>query len=155
MTMKRRLFLKGSLAAGAVGMAVGAGLLMPGTLLATWNKTAFEAKSLEEAMKAAGIDGAEDSADIKIKAPSLAENGAEVLVTVSASMADVSQIAILAAANNQPLNSTYELGKGAQPYVSTRIKMGESGDVIAIVKAGGKVFTSRKTVRVTIGGCGG
>lgn len=33
---KRRVFLKGTLAAGTVGVAVGAGLLAPSKLLAAW-----------------------------------------------------------------------------------------------------------------------
>ena len=42
---KRRLFLKASLSAGAVGIAVGAGLLAPGAVLAAWDATAFKAES--------------------------------------------------------------------------------------------------------------
>ncbi|MCB1874458.1 MAG: thiosulfate oxidation carrier protein SoxY, partial [Chromatiales bacterium] len=38
---------------------------------------------------------------------------------------------------------------------STRIKMGKTGDVVAVVKSGGKLYSARKSVKVTIGGCGG
>ena len=40
MNTKRRVFLKGSLAAGTVGIAVGAGLLTPQAVLAAWPKAA-------------------------------------------------------------------------------------------------------------------
>jgi sulfur-oxidizing protein SoxY len=36
-----------------------------------------------------------------------------------------------------------------------RIKMGATGDVIAVVKAGGKMLSAKKEVKVTVGGCGG
>ena len=155
MTMKRRMFLKGSLAAGTVGVAVGAGLLTPGSVLAAWPKAALEAKTVEDALKAAGMSGATESGDIKIKAPDIAENGAVVPVTISTKMSGVTNIGLVVEKNGTPLTSTYELGKGAQPYVSTRIKMGKTSDVIAVVKAGGKVMSAKKEVKVTIGGCGG
>jgi sulfur-oxidizing protein SoxY len=154
--MKRRVFLKGSLAAGAVGAAVGAGLLTPQAVLAAWPKNAFEAKKAEDALSALmGTASTTATGDITVKAPDIAENGAVVPVTVSTSIAGVESIAILAEKNPSPLSATFNLGKGAQGFVSTRIKMGKTGDVIGVVKAGGKLFAARKSVKVTIGGCGG
>ena len=77
---KRRVFLKRSAASGAVAVAVGAGLLTPQMVLAEWNKAAFESKSVEDVAKnLMGLEGAaEESADINIKAPDIAENGAVV-----------------------------------------------------------------------------
>ncbi len=156
MNTKRRVFLKGSLAAGTVGVAVGAGLLAPQAVLAAWPQAAFEAKSIDDALKAA-MGGASNTASdaIKIKAPDIAENGAVVPVSVSSSIADVTSIALLAEGNASPLVATFNLGAGALPDVSTRIKMGKTSDVIAIVKAGDKLHSARKSVKVTIGGCGG
>ena len=48
--MKRRLFLKGSMAAGAVGAAVGAGLLTPQAVLADWPEAEFAAKALADTL---------------------------------------------------------------------------------------------------------
>ncbi len=39
--------------------------------------------------------------------------------------------------------------------MSTRIKMGKTSEVHAVVKAGGKLYSATKEVKVTIGGCGG
>ena len=155
MTMKRRTFLKGSLAAGTVGVAVGAGLLTPSTVLAAWPKDAMEARGMEAALKATGMDGAKEDKGIKIKAPDIAENGAVVPITVSSKIAGATTVGIFAKENGTPLTSSYSLGKGTEPYVSTRIKMGKTSDIIAVVKAGGKVYSNAKNVKVTIGGCGG
>jgi sulfur-oxidizing protein SoxY len=154
--IKRRVFLKGSLAAGTVGAAVGAGLLAPQAVIAEWNEKAFHATSVDDALTAT-MGSASNSASeaIKIKAPDIAENGAVVPVSVSSDMADVESIALLAAGNNTPLVATFTLGAGAVANVSTRIKMGKTGDVIAVVKSGGKLHSARKSVKVTIGGCGG
>lgn len=156
MNMKRRVFLKGSMAASTLGLAVGAGLLAPQAVLAAWPKGAFEAKDVGGALDGAmGASVSEASDDIKIKAPDIAENGAVVPVTVSSGIEGAESIAILAEANNSPLVAVFNMGAGAQAFASTRIKMGKTGNVIAVVKAGGKLHSARKSVKVTIGGCGG
>jgi len=155
MSMKRRTFLKGTLAAGTVGMAVSAGLLTPRAVMAAWPKDAFEAKSMDEAMQATVGSTSASAGDISIKAPDIAENGAVVPVTVSTSISGVESISIFAKENGNPLTSSYMLGSNTEGFVSTRIKMGKTSDVIAVVKADGKLYNATKEVKVTIGGCGG
>src|SRR6056300_889904 len=143
--MKRRVFLKGSLAAGTVGVAVSAGLLAPQAVMAAWPKAEFEAKKMGDLGSASG--------DINVKAPDIAENGAVVPITVTHSM-NADSVAIYASSNGSPLVAQFT-GPGAQKSVSTRIKMGKTGDVVAVVKSGGKMQHAKKSVKVTIGGCGG
>jgi sulfur-oxidizing protein SoxY len=76
-------------------------------------------------------------------------------VTVESGISGIESIALIASANGTPLVASFNLGEGAEGFVSTRIKMGKTGDVIAVCKAGGKMFSARKGVKVTIGGCGG
>jgi sulfur-oxidizing protein SoxY len=155
--MKRRSFLKGTLATGAAAVAVNAGLLTPSVVLADWNKTAFDAKKIDEAIKAVfGTSATAESGDLILKAPEIAENGAVTPVTVDASkMSGVESIAILADKNPTPLVCVYNFSGSALGYVSTRIKMGETMNVIAVAKAGGKLYKTQQQVKVTIGGCGG
>jgi len=156
MNSKRRTLLKGTLAAGAVSVAASAGLLAPRTVLAAWPKSAFSAKGVDDSLNALyGMKGAANSGSIKLKAPDIAENGAVVPVTVSSSIANAESISIFVAKNPQPLTSSYALGSGTQAYVATRIKMGKTSDVVAVIKAGGKLYSAKKEVKVTIGGCGG
>ena len=91
MSIQRRTILKGALASSAVGVAVGAGLLAPQQVLAAWSKEAFEAKAVGDALKALGLAGAAASADVTVKAPDIAENGAVVPVTVESTMKDVQE----------------------------------------------------------------
>lgn len=156
MNMKRRVFLKGSLASGMVAVAVGAGLLNPRQVLAAWPKDAFEAKNVNDAMSGMfGTDLAPASDAIKLDAPDIAENGAVVPVKVTVEMANVESITIIAENNQTPLIASFNLAASTQGFISTRIKMGKTSNVIAVVKAGGKVYSARKEVKVTIGGCGG
>ena len=156
MNMKRRVFLKGSLASGMVAVAVGAGVLSPRQVLAAWPKDAFEAKNVNDAMNGLlNTDLAPASDAIKLEAPDIAENGAVVPVKVTASMDNVESITIISEKNQTPLIASFNLVAGTHGFVSTRIKMGKTSNVIAVVKAGGKVYSARKEVKVTIGGCGG
>ena len=156
LSSKRRTLLKGGVAAGSVGLAVGAGVLAPRVLWAEWPQGAFTAKSTADAVAALLGEGAsEASSQIEVKAPDIAENGAVVPVTVSSTLEQVQSISILADKNATPLIGSFELPEGTEAYVSTRIKMAQTGDVIAVVKAGGKLYSARKNVKVTIGGCGG
>ena len=154
--MKRRTFLKGSVAAGAVSAAVGAGLLTPRMVLAAWPTAAFEAKSVDSALDAlAGSHALEGSDKISIRAPDIAENGAVVPVSVTTSIDGAESISILAEKNAAPMTASFVLGAGTEGFVSTRIKMGKTSNLIAVVKSGGKLHSARKEVKVTIGGCGG
>jgi len=61
MNIQRRILLKGSIAAGSLGVAVGAGLLAPKMVLAAWNEAAFAAKEVPDALNARlGSSGAGD-----------------------------------------------------------------------------------------------
>jgi sulfur-oxidizing protein SoxY len=152
--MKRRLFLQQSMAAGAMGMLVGAGLLTPKAVLAAWPQEAFQAKNLSDALKALlGSDATEASAEIKLTAPEIAENGAVVPIKVETGLANVESITLVAINNPLPLVASFKMGEGAAAYAATRIKMGKSGDVIAVVKSDGKLYTAQSEVKVTVGGC--
>jgi len=151
MNQLRRTFLKLSGAA----LAVGAGLLKSGAALAAvWNKTAFESKAVADALKNLGAANLIDSKDIIITAPDIAENGAVVPIAVTSRIANTQSISIIAEKNPFPLSSTFDIANGAEGYVSTRLKMSETSNVRAVVKADGKFYTVVKEVKITIGGCG-
>jgi sulfur-oxidizing protein SoxY len=149
---KRRLLLRGTLGAGALA---GAGLLAPKAVLAAWSEAAFSAKSTDAAMQALLGGQAQASDAVTIKAPDIAENGAVVPITVETTAANVESISIFIANNPSPLAANFVLGAGATGYAATRVKMGKTSDVVAVVKAGGVLQSATKEVKVTIGGCGG
>ena len=156
MNQNRRVLLKGTFAAGATGIAISAGLLTPKTVLAAWPKAAFEAKDANAAIEASlGSSTTTESSDVKLKAPDIAENGAVVPITVNSDIPNTEAISIVVKENGTPLAATFNLGPTTKGFVSTRIKMGKTSDVTAVVKAGGKLYSASKNVKVTIGGCGG
>ncbi|MGQ9861264.1 MAG: thiosulfate oxidation carrier protein SoxY [Thiobacillaceae bacterium] len=156
MNHQRRQVLKGAAAAGTIGVAMAAGLLKPTAVYAApWNQAGFESRSLADALKAIGATDAAQSAQITVKAPDIAENGAVVPVEVISAIPATESIAIIGEKNNLPLVAHFDLMNGAEGFVSTRIKLGSTSNVRAVVKAGGKMYTAAKEVKVTIGGCGG
>jgi len=157
MNNSRRIFLRGTLAGSLVTVAVGTGLLVPGKVLAAWPEAAFGAKNQKDALKALlGSASTVDSKQVKIKAPAIAENGAVVPITVSADFDNLESISLMALENAMPLVVSFKMTKGVNSSVSTRIKMGKTSEVVALARtADGKVYSTRASVKVTLGGCGG
>jgi sulfur-oxidizing protein SoxY len=155
MNNQRRHFLKLTGRVGALAAAFAAGLAASGQArAASWNKAGFESKALVDVMKSLGATGAVESKDIVITAPDIAENGAVVPVAVTSKLPNTQQISIVAEKNPFPLAATFDVSGGGEGYVSARIKMGQTSDVWAVVKADGKYFTARKEIKITVGGCG-
>jgi len=139
----------------AIAAAGAAGMLRPvRAWTAPWNKAGFESKALGDALKSLGAASATESRDIVITAPDIAENGAVVPIAVTSRIPGTQQISIVAEKNPFPLAATFDIAGGGEGYVSTRIKMSQTSDVWAVVKADGKYFTARKEVKITVGGCG-
>lgn len=147
--MNRRDWIRSTLALGAVAMS-----LPLRALAAIWNKPAFDAQSVEGAMQGLHIDKAGETRDIVLIAPDMAENGAIVQVEVESRIPNTEAIAILVDKNPTPLIANFMFSNGADPYVITRIKMAETSELKAIVKAGGQYYSVTKKVEVALGGCG-
>ncbi|MFO8024415.1 thiosulfate oxidation carrier protein SoxY [Thiohalophilus sp.] len=152
----RRLFLKGTMAAGTLAVAAGANLLTPGQVLAAWPEKAFNAEKMDAALaEMEGTTGLVESDRITVKTPDIAENGAVVSVTIRTDLPDAESISVYVPVNAFPLTASYELTEQFDGEITGRIKMAKTSDVIAVVKAGDKLYTAKREVKVTLGGCGG
>jgi sulfur-oxidizing protein SoxY len=151
--LERRKALKTGGGLGLLGLLAAVGLIQPGVALAEWQKAAFDARTMDEALTALGVGLPENSAAIQLTAPEVAENGAVVPVTVESSLARTEQISILVDKNPTMLVSSFTYPEGTEGYLSTRIKMAQTATVIALVKAGGKFYRASREVKVTAGGC--
>lgn len=130
--------------------------LFPQYALAAYNKTAFEAKTLADVLKALGAGAPVESKDVTIGGPDIAENGAVVPLTASTVLPGVKQILILVEKNPAAMIALFNLTASVEANVATRAKMGQSSDVYAVaIMADGKVLFAKKEVKVTLGGCGG
>lgn len=155
--MKRRDFNKSLVAVSALGAAASFGFLPGAVSAAAWPTSAFDAESMDDALNALyGTTEAESSDAISFKAPDIAENGAVVPVSITADLPNVEHVALLVETNPSPLAATFEIPSPGPTTVGTRIKMGKTSPLIAMVKADGKLYKAvSNEVKVTIGGCGG
>lgn len=156
MTPDRRAVLQAGSAAGLQAALAALGLLPAGPAAAqTFSDAVFQAKSTAETLKALGVTAPANSTDIVISAAEIAENGMVVPVGVRSALPNTQSISLLIDKNPSPMAGGYELFPGMEPEVSMRVKMSQTSDVIAIVRADGKFYQARKEIKVTLGGCGG
>lgn len=122
---------------------------------AEWIPKSFDAKNLADALKELGVDKYTVSSDVAVVSAEIAENGAVVPVSVSSVIPNTEYMAILVEKNPSPLSAAFNIPEGTEASVTTRVKMGGTSNVYAVVKADGKWFLNSKEIKVTLGGCGG
>jgi sulfur-oxidizing protein SoxY len=147
----RRESLKHS--AIVAGLLASSGLL-PGHAQA-YNKSAFDAKTIADAVKAFSRGTPVESKDVTLTAPDIYENGAVVPIAAATTLANVKHILILVEKNPNALVAKFDVTDAVEPNFSMRAKMGQSSDVYAVaITHDGRAFFAKKDVRITLGGCG-
>ena len=158
MDARRRKILKSGGGASLLTLLAATGWLKPGEVLAAdaWNKAAFESKTMDEAYKTiAGGTPATSKDIVFFSTPDIAENGAVVPIGVTSNLPKTESIAILIEKNPNMLAAAFDIPSGTEPSLTTRVKMGQSSNVYALVKADGRYHVAMKEIKVTLGGCGG
>lgn len=150
MKSTRRTVLKST---GALATLVSLGIVTAQQAHAA-GRAGFEAKTLQDALKAVGGTPAA-SDQVTIVSPDIAENGAVVPVGAVSKLPNTTEIYLLVEKNPTPLAAGFIIPAGTEADVQTRLKMGQSTNVLAVVKADGKLFSATKETKVTLGGCGG
>jgi sulfur-oxidizing protein SoxY len=120
-----------------------------------WNQAAFEAKTVADALKSLGIPVAQGGGELNLTAPEIAEDGAVVPVIVRCRAAGTRELHILVDKNPFSLAASFFLPDGTDAFVSTRIRMNETSNVIVLAVTDKQTYLARKQIKVTIGGCGG
>lgn len=152
--MQRRMLIKGFLALATLPFLIA----IKKVQAATWFVQAFEAEHTAEVMSVLQANAVPVSQDIQIDAPQKAENGAVVQVEISSRQlpGNIGSIRLLADANPTPLIASFELGKEVLPKLVTRIKLAQSGELIALMQqADGQFQQQRRQVVVLEDGCAG
>ena len=151
MNQSRRTALKST---GAFATLVSLGIVTQSQAQAAVDQASFQVKTLEEALKAIGGTPA-TSDQVSVVSPDIAENGAVVPVGATSKLPNTTEMYLIVEKNPTPLSCGFMIPAGTAADVQTRLKMGQSTNVIAVVKADGKLFSATKETKVTLGGCGG
>jgi len=154
--MKRRDSLKACCSFGLLALFGAFGVLKSGFAMAVWNKPAFSAKTMDDALAAMGAVNPENNEVlVQLTVPEIAENGAIVPVTVVSTLHNVEQISIFADKNPNVMAANFVIPPGTESMITARVKMAQTSSIVALVKADGKFYRTSKEVKVTAGGCGG
>jgi len=151
MNNSRRVALKTT---GAFATLVSLGIITQSQAQAAVDHASFQVKTLEDALKAIGGTAA-TSDQVTVVSPDIAENGAVVPVGATSKLPNTTEMYLIVEKNPTPLSAGFMIPAGTLADVQTRLKMGQSTNVIAVVKADGKLFSATKETKVTLGGCGG
>ena len=151
MNQSRRTALKST---GAFATLVSLGIVTQSQAQAAVDQASFQVKTLEDALKAIGGTPA-TSDQVSVVSPDIAENGAVVPVGAASKLPNTTEMYLIVEKNPTPLSCGFMIPAGTAADVQTRLKMGQSTNVIAVVKADGKLFSATKETKVTLGGCGG
>lgn len=148
----RRLFLRTASAFGVLCL----GGLLPRSARAAWPQAGFDARDVKQLMTALFQDAAASvSADIKVLAPDIAENGTVVPITIKTVLPKVESITLVAEGNPRPLAAVFRPDARATSEIGIRVKLAKTQSVTAIVKSDGKLYKASKEINVSVGGCGG
>ena len=146
----RRDFVLGASAAAAVAA------LLPFTADPAW------AKKFDDAVKDAIGDSKAEEGRVSLELPEIAENGNTVpfTVTVESPMTDgdyVKEVHVFASKNPQAEVASFQFTPASgKAQATSRMRLASTQDVVAFaVMSNGKVYMGKRTVKVTIGGCGG
>ncbi len=162
MRITRRKVLGSGVGLGSIGLGnIGLGAVVGGSSIVGSSSPSYASET--EDLIAAFTGGAKPgSGKISLGAPQIAENGNTVPIKVSVESAmseadHVSEVLIVATGNPAPgvvkFKFTVMSGKAA---ASTRIRLAKTQELVAIAKmSDGSFFQDVRTVKVTIGGCGG
>ncbi len=141
-------------ATALAGLLAASGLLAPAAQ-AAYNKAAFDARTVQDAVKALGPGALAESRDVVLSTLDISENGQEVPLAVSTALPGVRQLLLLVEKNPSPLVAAFALTDAVEANLAIRTKMAQTSDVYGVaVLADGRMLFARKNVRVTVGSCG-
>jgi sulfur-oxidizing protein SoxY len=146
-----------------LGLGVGLGAVVAGSPLLPAAGPAYAGTAEAEALISEFTGGtAPASGKISLGAPEIAENGNTVPIKVSVESAmsgedHVSEVLIVASGNPAPGVVVFKFTPmSGRAEASTRIRLAKTQELIAIARmSDGSLYRDARTVKVTIGGCGG
>lgn len=150
--IRRRLFLKKTALLAIAGLT---SLFTTKSGNAVWQINHFASGSFNDSLtKLFDDQSIIDSNLIEISLPKIAEDGTVVPITISSDLENIGRIYLLIEKNPTPLAAEFELSPAVSVYITTRIKMAESCNVVVIARHGSQLLRRQQWVNVMQGGCG-
>jgi thiosulfate oxidation carrier complex protein SoxZ len=155
MSITRRRFIDLAVSGAVATTSFAAVLALARTARAALPPQTFFAGSPGEAIRAVlGTDRSALDRAVQLKVAAIVETADMVPVSVWARLDQVESITLVADKNPDPILAHYRLAPRLAPYVATRVRLAQSSDLHALVKAGGTLHRATRYVQVSVGGCG-
>jgi sulfur-oxidizing protein SoxY len=145
---RRALLKRGSVLA----LLAACGLLEAPSVRAARDDAAFDATTTRDALARLGGEPVADG-QVILTIDDIVENGAAVPVTVECRLAGVEEIFLVVEGNPTPVALRFQIPAGTEAFVSTRLKLAQSGRVHALARANGTLHVASRDTQVTIGAC--
>ena len=146
----------------ALAAALSGGVLLPHDVFGRelyafekdWNGRIYAAKRVDYLIRAMGDEERyQPSNQVRIEAPQLVEDGALVPVSMESRIPGTDYLALFCEANPYPVCVGFHVLPGTLPALSTRIKVAQYSQVMALARTPNGWFYAETFVDVTIGGC--
>ena len=138
-----------------LSMAIAGGALLPWPALAKeWDGALLKTRTFQEAAQALGGDLVVESTAITVSGPEMVDSGYIVPVSVESRLEGTDLIVLMVQKNPTPVVGVFKFPGGTQPSLNTRIKMGESSSVYALVRAKNNYYVASTAIKVRAGGGG-
>ncbi len=152
MDQKRRDFLD---LTTALSLAVAGGVLMPWPALAKeWDGALLNTRTFREAAQVLGGDLLVESTAISVSGPEMVDSGYIVPVSVESRLEGTDLVVLVVQKNPVPVVGVFKFPEGTQPSLNTRIKMGETSPIHAVVRANNNYYVASTIIKVRAGGSG-
>ena len=155
MNLLRRTLLRGLATGSALAVLAVTGLLSPLRAWSTEDRlAAFKNKNLADAMAQMGAEHSVESADVIIKAPASAEDGAVVPIDAESHVPNTTRLLFFIDKNPFPLAAAFDFLPDALPEMGIRLRFAETSTIRVVAMANGQAYHATTEIKITAGGCG-
>jgi sulfur-oxidizing protein SoxY len=151
MDQKRRDFLD---LTTTLSLAIAGGALLPWSAQAKEWDGLLKTRTFQEVAQTLGGDLVVESTAITVSGPETVDSGYIVPVSVESRLEGTDLIVLVVQKNPTPVVGVFKFPEGTQPSLNTRIKMGETSPIYAVVRANNNYYVASTIIKVRAGGGG-
>lgn len=133
------------------GLTMMAAAMLPQTVLAALSRKLFEANTVPEALKnLPEKEAPEPSNRLLIEVPEVSLDPERIPVRIRSELPGTEMMLLMAATAVPPAIAQFTIPVGTEAEIQTQIRLKGTTTVQLIVRAGGKLYTAQKEVKIAV-----
>ena len=133
------------------GLTMMAAAMLPQTVLAALSRKLFEANTVPEALKnLPEKEAPEPSNRLLIEVPEVSLDAERIPVRIRSELPGTEMMLLMAATAVPPAIAQFTIPVGTEAEIQTQIRLKGTTTVQLIVRAGGKLYTAQKEVKIAV-----